>query len=181
MACNTLEAILKACEGGNVGGIVKFWINNGDAIDMDSVTITDGTVTAANLNLTASNFVEFQFNPNTSNYTEEVAVDLVNGSTFYTQTVTLQLNRREASKRQSLLLIAQGQPDLTAILKDSNGKFWIFGLEDDKLYLTGNEGGSGTAKADPNGYTLTFTAESSNPAYEIEESVVEALAPAISI
>lgn len=176
MACNTLLEILKDCEG-NLGGVVKFWINNGDAIDMSSVAIINGIVTAADLDSEADGpFVEFQFNPNTSNFTENAVVDLVNGSTFYEQVITLVLNRREAAKRQRLLLVALGQPELTCIVKDSNGLYWIFGLYDDKVYFTGSEGGTGTTKADLNGYTLSFTAEDRLPAFQINGSVVEALA-----
>lgn len=174
MSCNTLESILKSCAG-NLGGVTKLWINNGDALDQSSVTESNGVVTAATLESTASGFVEFQFNPNTSNYTENATIDLVTGSTFYDQIITLVLNRREASKRQKLILIADGQPGLTIIVKDSNAKHWIFGLKDDKMFLTGNEGGSGTAKADQNGYTLTFTAQDANPAREIDEDIIPAL------
>lgn len=174
MACNTLLAILKSCDP-NTGGIVKAWFNNGDAIDPASVTEANGIVTDAALVSTSGNFVEFQFNPNTSNFTENSTIDLTTGATFYTGVITISLNRREALKRQRLLLIAQGQPELTVIVKDSNGKYWIFGLGDDKVYLTANEGGSGTAKADQNGYILTFTVEDANPAFEILEAVVENL------
>jgi hypothetical protein len=169
MACNTLEEILKGCDG-NLGGIVKAWFNNGDAIE--TYGATGGTVTSITGASGAGDFVEFQFNPNTSNYTETTNVDLTTESTFYTQTITIQLARREAYKRQRLLLIAQSQPALSVILKDSNGLYWAFGFDDDKVYLTGNEGGSGTAKADLNGYVLTFTCESATPAYEITEAAV---------
>lgn len=174
MACNTLQEILKSCDK-NLGGIVKVWFNNGDAIDSNSVTIAAGVVTAATLSGTAADFVEFQFNPDTSNYAETTPIDLTTGSTYYEQIITLVLNRREATKRQRLLLIADGQPALTIIVKDSNGIYWIFGLGDDKMYLTANESGSGTAKADLNGYTLTFTCRDANPAYTINEAVVTAL------
>lgn len=174
MACNTLQEILKSCVG-NLGGVTKFWINNGDALDLTTITETDGEVTAVDLKGSAAGFVEFQFNPNTSNFTEASTIDLVTGSTFYDQIITLVLNRREATKRQKLLLIAAGQPGLTIIVKDSNSNHWIFGLYDDKMYLTGNEGGSGTAKADANGYTLTFTAQDANPAFIIKESVIAGL------
>lgn len=178
MACNTLLEILKNCDG-NLGGIVEFYINNGDAIDQSTVTIANGEVTAADLDSGAGEFVKFEFNPNTSFYTENIEVNLQTSATVYVPTITLQLARREAVKRQKLLLIALGQPELTIIVKDSNGIFWIFGLEDDKMYLTGGEGGSGQAKADLNGYTLTFSngegGGTRNPAYEIDETIVEAL------
>jgi hypothetical protein len=183
MSCNTLQEILKSCDG-NVGGIVKFYINNADAIDKSTVTIVNGVVTAAGLDALASEFVEFQFNPNTSNFTENSAINLQNGSTYYEPIITLQLARREAVKRQKLLLIADGQPKLTIIVKDSNSKFWLFGYGDDNMYLTGNEGGSGQAKGDFNGYTLTFSAGegggTAQPAYEIQEAVVDALTTGLS-
>lgn len=171
--CNTLEGIAKSCSG-NTGGITKLWLNNGHIYDTYSTDasqiVTDVTELSA-----ATDWVEFEFNPNTSNYAENATIDLQNGVTFYTQTITLQLARREAEKRRKILLLAEGQPALTAIVKDSNGLYWIFGLNDDKLYLTGNEGGSGTAKGDLNGYTLTFTCEDATKAFEIQESVVNTL------
>lgn len=171
--CNTLEGIAKSCSG-NTGGIVKMWLNNGHIYDTYTVdaeeVVTDVTELTG-----ATDWVEFSFNPNTSNYTENASVDLVNGTNFWTQTITLQLARREASKRRKLLLLANGQPALTAIVKDSNGLFWVFGIDDDKLYLTGDEGGSGTLKGDLNGYTLTFTCEDKTKVREIEESVVNTL------
>lgn len=174
MACNTIEEILKGCEG-NLGGIVKAWFNNGDAIDPATLTVLDGVVTAATLAAGSAEFVEFQFNPNTSNYTENTPIDLTTESTFYNQIITIQLARREAVKRQKLLLIAQSQPALTVIVKDSNGLYWMFGLDDDKVYLTNQEGGSGTTKPDLNGYVLTFTCESATPAYVVNEDVVVTL------
>ena len=69
-------------------------------------------------------------------------------------------------------MIASGQPDLTCIVKDSNNLYWAFGFTEDKINLTGGGGGSGTAKSDLNGYTLTLTSEAALPAYEIDEAVV---------
>lgn len=179
MSCATLQGIPKDCNG-NLGGIVKAYFNVGNAID--EFTESDGVITAATLEtggLGEAGFVEFAFQPNTSNFTENTVIDLQTGSTFYEPTIELHLKRREAAKRQKLLLIAEGQPDLTIIVKDTNGTYWIFGLEDDKMYFTGQEGGSGVAKGDMNGYVLTFTqgegGGTKNPAFEIEESVVEAL------
>ena len=166
--CNSLTSILKSCDS-NAGGIVKFYIAPADFVT--AFTETTGVITAASMSA-GTTFVEFEFNRNSSSYEEVPTIDLVNGSTFYNQTITLQLARREAVKRQSLLLIASGQPDLTCIVKDSNGLYWAFGFPEDKVNLTGGGGGSGTAKADLNGYTLTFTSEAALPALEIDEAVV---------
>jgi hypothetical protein len=168
MACNTLTSILKGCDS-NSGGIVAFYI-----VPADGVTgFTEATGEISAITMAAlTTFEAFEFNRNTSSYTEDMTISLENSSTFYNQTVTIQLARREATKRQALLLVAAGQQPLTCIVKDSNGLYWAFGFDDDKVYLTGNAGGSGTAKADLNGYTLTFTSESATPAYEVDEAAV---------
>lgn len=180
MACTTLEEILKSCDG-NLGGITRAYFNNTDSIDWSSLTVDaiTKTIDVLDLESAAPSFVEFQFNPNTSNFTENTLVNLQNGSTYYEPIITLVLARREAAKRAKLLLIANGQPSLAIIVKDANGLYWLFGEEDNGIYLTGNEGGSGTAKADLNGYTLTFSAGEGSgtqvSAYQIDEAVVAAL------
>jgi len=166
--CNSLTSILKSCDS-NAGGIVKFYIAPADFVT--GFTSSAGVITGVTMS-GLTTFVEFEFNRNSSSYEEVPTIDLVNGSTFYNQTITLQLARREAVKRQSLLLIASGQPDLTCIVKDSNGLYWGFGFPEDKVNLTGGGGGSGTAKADLNGYTLTFTSEAALPSLEVDEAAV---------
>lgn len=168
MACNTLTSILKGCES-NAGGIVTFYIV--PSTEVASFVEATGQISAITMNALVT-FETFEFNRNTSNYTEDMTVSLENSSTFYNQTITIQLARREATKRQALLLVSAGQQPLTCIVKDSNGLYWGFGFDDDKVYFTGNAGGSGTAKSDLNGYTLTFTCESATPAYEVDEAAV---------
>jgi hypothetical protein len=171
MACNSLSSILKGCDS-NAGGIVEFYIAPADFVT--GYTEAAGTITGATMQ-SGETFEVFQFNRNTSSFTEDMTVSLENGSTFYNQTITIVLARREAAKRQSLLLVSAGQQPLTCIVKDSNGLYWAFGFAADKVYFTGNTGGSGVAKADANGYTLTFTCESAVPAFEIDATVVASL------
>ena len=169
--CNSLTSILKSCDN-NSGGIVKFYVIPSDYVT--GFTSAAGVITGITLSGSAQ-FEEFEFNRNTGNFEEVPTINLQNGSTFYAQTINLQLARREAVKRQSLLLIAAGQPDLTIMIKDSNGLYWGFGFGEDKVNLTGGGGGSGTAKADLNGYSLIFGAEASEPAFEIDDAIIPAL------
>jgi len=169
--CNSLTSILKSCDN-NSGGIVKFYVIPADYIT--GFTASTGTITNVALS-GSSQFEEFEFNRNTGNYEEVPTINLQNGSTFYAQTINLQLARREAVKRQALLLIAAGQPDLTIIVKDSNGLYWGFGFGEDKINLTAGGGGSGTAKADLNGYSLVLSAESSEPAFEVDDAIIAGL------
>jgi hypothetical protein len=96
-------------------------------------------------------------------YTEEAAIDLVNGSSFYTQTVTLIFHRREAAKSKAIKVLGEGQRDLALVVGDANGKYWYF----PKAQLTAVTEGSGTAKADGSKYSVTFVAENEQLAYEV--------------
>jgi hypothetical protein len=165
MACSTLTSILKSCDS-NIGGIVSILINDqdnivGPIVDDGNYLITDfGTVTEA--------FVPFEFRRNTGMYTEEAAIDLVNGSSFYTQTITLIFHRREAAKSKAIKILGEGQRDLALVVGDANGKYWYF----PKAQLTAVSEGSGTAKADGSKYSVTFVAENEALALEVDADII---------
>ena len=113
-------------------------------------------------------FIPFEFRRNTGMYTEEAAIDLVNGSSFYTQTVTLIFHRREAAKSKAIKILGEGQRDLALVVGDANGKYWYF----PKAQLTAVTEGSGTAKADGSKYSVTFVAENEQLAYEVDATII---------
>lgn len=168
MACNTsLTSILKSCDN-NVGGLTTFLIAPSEFVS--GMTASTGTIT--NIAMSgASTFVEFQFNKNSASYTEEAAIDLTNGSTYYTETVNLTIPRREVAKRNSIALIAAGQRDLKIIVKDGNGIYWMVGYAN-SANLTALAEGSGAAKADGSKYTLTFVAEEPELMQEVSSSII---------
>lgn len=127
-----------------------------------------------NTNQTVSTYgmFEFQTNKNVCNYTESVAVDMNNGTTFYNQVISLVLSRRETTKRDAIEKLIDGQKQLLVIVLDSNNIYWLFGLNEG-AYVTAIEGGSGTAKADQNGYTITFTAMEPIQAYETAYAAID--------
>ena len=112
-------------------------------------------------------FYEFKTNKNVCNYTESAAIDMANGTTYFNQVVTLVLSKRETTKRDAIEKLIAGQKQLVLIVLDSNGVYWLFG-QNEGSYATAIEGGSGTAKADANGYTITMTAMEPIQAYEID-------------
>jgi hypothetical protein len=171
MPCSTLTAITKSCAN-NMGGIreVYLW-------DMEDVNVTGGTAiynfdqstyfwTAYNLaggtGATATP-VGYEFTRNSSNYVEEGTIDLVAGSSYVKQTLTLNFSRREALKSQAIKLMGEGQRYLGALVLDSNGLFWLF----EELQLSASGEGSGTARADGSKYSVTLVAENLNLAGEV--------------
>lgn len=168
MSCEALEGIVKSCDN-NSGGIYKVWINQQDNIagftlgnpltwTVDSITLTD----PANI------YTEFEIRRNTGSYTEEAAIDLINGSSFYTKTITLMFHRRDQSKSQAIKVLGAGQQYLNVIIQDANGKNWFFPF----MQLTGAAEGSGTARADGSKYSVTLLSEEEYLSYEVLDSVV---------
>jgi hypothetical protein len=164
--CTALEGIQKSCEN-NSGGIYQVWFVPQDSIDVvtTSITYPNYQVTAITLNPAAPTlqFDNYFIRRNTSNYTEEQAADLINGSTFVTQTINLVFHRREAAKSNALKILASGQQYLSGVVLDANGKYWYFPY----LQLTATGEGSGVARADGSKYTVTLVAENESLALEV--------------
>jgi hypothetical protein len=173
MSCDALQAILKSCDN-NTGGIYKFLVNLQDNVDMTTLTVDpNNDYLVDNLDLVggADPFIEFEFRRNTSGYTEESNIDLINGSSFVTQTINLMFHRREGVKSSALKVLGSGQQYLTGIVQDANGLYWLFPY----LQLTATGEGSGTARADGSKYSVTLLAENEFLAYQVDESVIPGL------
>ena len=162
--CASLESIQKSCDN-NSGGIYQVWYIPQDSIDVvtTNTTYPDYEVTAITVLPLLTTFSSFFIRRNTSNYTEETAADLINGSTFVTQTINLVFHRREAAKSNALKILGSGQAYLAAVVLDANGKYWYFPY----MQLTATGEGSGTARADGSKYSVTTVAENENLALEV--------------
>lgn len=170
MACTTLTTITKGCDT-NVGGIREVYIYDMEDMPTSAVgaSATTGFITSMGSSASPAIPVAFEFLRNSSNYTEEGAIDLVNGSSYVTQTLNLVFTRREAAKSKSLRILGEGQRYLGALVKDANGLYWLF----QDLQLTATGEGSGTAKSDGSKYSVTLTAEWPELAYEVSATDAE--------
>jgi hypothetical protein len=174
--CESIDSGIEKDCNNNVGGlkspmwvtekcnIVSLGLSSPEGI-IDTITMEAGTF-----------FYPYEFNKNTSSYTEVKTMDEANGTALNVQTLTLILNRREKTKRDNLQLLDQFK-ELVIITKDSNNKLILLG-EDAGMTMTTNEGGSGVAKSDRNGYTITFVGQEPELANEVDEAaLIAVLAP----
>lgn len=169
--CNLLNGgIQKSCDN-NAGGVAAIYIADSPLIT--GYTESNSEITAIGMS-GSSVFYSFEFNKNSSSYEETMTIDLVNGSTFFAQKVTLVLARREKIKAEAIKRLTAGQKELFVIVKDSNGLYWAFG-KDEGCIVTEIVGGSGVAKGDANGYTITFTAEEPDNAPEVDGTIIAGL------
>ena len=171
MACEALETIVKSCDN-NSGGIEKIWVNQQDNISSIALDATNTwTIETITLAGGAPDYTPFEIRRNTGSYVEDAAIDLVNGSSYVTATISLMFHRRDQDKSQAIKILGAGQQYLNAIVKDMNGKYWYFPF----LQLSAVGEGSGTARADVSKYSVTLVAENDFLAYEIEEAAVLAV------
>jgi len=172
MACENLETIVKSCLN-NSGGIFKVYINQQDNIDNIVLGSSPNTWRINDINLITGGdlYTEFEIRRNTGSYTEDAAIDLVNGSSYVTATITLMFHRRDQAKSQAIKVLGAGQQYLNAIIQDANGLFWYFPY----LQLSAVGEGSGQTRADGSKYSVTLIAENDYLAYEVDPSIVPAL------
>ena len=159
MSCEALQSIQKNCSN-NTGGIKNVWVNQQDEIS--GVTVSGGAWIVSAITV-GDPCVPFAINRNTGNYTEDTAVDLINGSSFVTQTITLMFNRRDKDKSEAISVLGAGQQYLAVFIQDANDKYWYF----ENVQLTATGEGSGTARADGSKYSITLLAESEHLAFEV--------------
>jgi hypothetical protein len=172
MSCENLETIVKSCLN-NSGGIFKVYINQQDNIDGFTLDSAPNSWTIDSITLIGGGdlYTEFEIRRNTGSYTEDAAIDLVNGSSYVTATISLMFHRRDQAKSQAIKVLGAGQQYLNAIIEDANGKYWYFPY----LQLSAVGEGSGTARADGSKYSVTLIAENDFLAYEVDSTIIAAL------
>lgn len=168
MACNTLDNLIQGTCENNSGGIFYAKIFDMDEIATATFSETTWDVTAMTLSSTASSF---EFRRNTSNYTSEAAIDLVNGSSYQNATINFVFHRREAAKSKAIKIIAEGQRYLGVAIGDANGKYWYF----PNAQVTAIAEGSGTARADGSKYSVTLVAELTALEFEMSSAIYDTL------
>jgi len=106
----------------------------------------------------------------TSAYTETVNSSRENGTTFYSQELTLNLKKLTNEMTTQLKLLAKGRPQI--IVHTKNGEALVAGLTEG-CDLTAGTIQTGAALGDLYGYSITMTGEEKNPAAFISGSTAE--------
>lgn len=172
-SCNSyaLTGIANGCNP-NKGGISEVYIAQKD--DVSGITIDDTTATTSThmvsgiTMVTGKKFKTFQFRKNTG-YMNSTLNITDEGGNYISTELYLQFSRMETSKRLEMRALSLN--DMVCIVKDSNQKYWLLGLEDPVVASTGN-GVTGTNREDSNNYNITLVDESTNWPYEVPASIL---------
>ena len=170
MACSkTLAGIGFECKDA-VGGIVEAYI--ADINDVTTITDTADKVTAITMAGTKK-YHTYKFRKQTGSVNSTINTDVNAGTTWYQTDVVLQFTKMETSKRVEISALATNQ--VSIIVKDSMGKFWLVGTKESPAELTAGSTATGTALGDLNGYNITLSEMGPELPMEVDEDTVASI------
>ena len=109
---------------------------------------------------------------NTGGLTSTITKNEQNGTSYYTNTITMPFTRLEAAKH--LEVQAMAAEALVAVVETNDGKYWVVGA-DSYLSATESTAQTGSSFDDLNGYTISLAARSAYLPFSIEKAGFESL------
>lgn len=156
MACALTTGRAEPCKD-SVGGLkAVYFVDFGDlgaatyAASSDTISAFAGTYDAFKFDLRG-----------TSSFEQTINSSRDNGTTFYEQTLNLQLKKMDSATHNELALLVVARPHV--FIEDNNGDVFIAGLEFG-MDVSGGTLVTGAAMGDLSGYTLTLTGMEKKPA-----------------
>lgn len=159
MACNLSAGRQEVCKE-SIGGIQGVYFINFETGSFSK----DGNGQVNDLSGITAYYYELK---GTSAYTETVNSSRENGTTFFSQEVSLNLKKLTNEMTTQLKLLAYGRPQI--IVWTKNGEALLVG-EENGADLTAGTIQTGAALGDLYGYSITMTAEEKLPAAFISGS-----------
>lgn len=115
-------------------------------------------------------FKTFGFKPQTASFTQTLQYS--ENASFWQQDISLVFSKQDSAKRLSIMSIAQAE--LTAIVEDNNGKYWLCAINYPMIMNSGDVT-SGTAYSDASQYAITLSASDLELALELPKEVYDTL------
>lgn len=175
MSCNLATSISLDCRS-NLGGVASVYIGSTTGYDIELLGLSDGTISGftfgsgatsvdAVADLTIAPMYEFQQPRQAANLTETGTFDEANGIAFYETSLTIVINKLQASHLNALDILGQNTK-LAVVVKDNNGSYFLVGNETGAI-VTASTADTGTNFGDGNRITITFTGYSTSPLLEL--------------
>ena len=169
--CVLTEGIPLACLE-STGGVKNVYIG----AFSDTTTFTYDADEIIDTVTSTESFYTFKFRPQTASYGEELSKSLENGTTFWTQTLTMIFHKMDAAKRNNMLLLSG--TSMHVIVETQNGDYWWLGLANG-ADVSATTSGAGQAYGDLNGYNLTITGLEPIMAHELSQAAFDTLTIAV--
>ena len=165
MSCALTKGRIVPCK--NKSGSIKA-VYFADFGTLGTITFTGTEVTGFNGSPTLYKYDV----RSTTNLDTVVTSSRENGTTFYTQTLTLQLQYYDRDTSEQIKLLAVGRPHI--IVVDADDNYLLVGRVNGAELTTGNFT-VGANMGDFNGFNLTFEALETNPPDFVLSTVVTSL------
>lgn len=161
MACNLTSALALDCID-SIGGIKAAYI--GVDIVIASVSY-DANNEITGITGTTGAFYQYELPKDTATFTETFNISNTNGTAFYDQALTINIQKLGAEKRNQLLLLSRNR-DIKVIFQDNNDNYWLLGKDRGGVISAGTSV-TGTAPGDANQYSITISAQEPDMAYQL--------------
>ena len=178
MACDITRGRLIDCKD-TIGGlkaiyIAKSYSNNVSATATINTTemTTAGFATWSCCGGTVEVF-KYDLVQNLSSLSVTINSDNANGTTFFTQALSVTLQKIDHDMTNELRLMAYARSQI--FVQDANDNVFLLGI-DGGCYVTGGTVVTGVAKGDMNGYTIEWGAEERNALIQLPASAGAATA-----
>lgn len=167
MACDITLGRLEPCKNAVGGLTAAYFINYGDitgftydGTSADGIETVTGSPTAYKYDLRGTN-----------SFDQTITSSRENGTTFFDQSLKLQLKNLTVDTHKQVKLLSYGRPQI--IVEDNNGNLFFCGLQHG-MEVTGGTIVTGAAMGDLSGYTLEFKGMEKYPANFIVDTLAGA-------
>lgn len=170
MACNqTLSGLVRDCDP-SMGGIVEVLLANTE--DVTAITISQDKVSAITM-ASSAKFKRYALPRETGSLASTYQINEQNGTRYVESNLVMVFNRLRTALRVEISAIAQN--DLIAICKDANGLYWLLGDMDRPVKMVSGDLGTGTARADRNGGSVTLQDNSPEMPIEVDSTIISGI------
>lgn len=170
MSCILTRGRTEPCRDA-VGGLRAMYLLN---FIEDSFTLAAGEATA--INAAVTEVFKYELVADGNNLVETGTQDPNAGTTTYEQVLSVVLKKQTKESANELAILMRAR--LVVVVQHRDGSYRVVGLEDG-TFQTGDFQ-SGGAKAEFNGYNLTFTATETQPAPYLDAATITALEAIVS-
>ena len=158
MACALTQGFTLDCKDA-IGGIKS--VRFASLADWESLSVAyiTGSVTFL---APSPVFYKYELDKEESSFNDDPTAGSNKGTFYYVPQITFILSKLDVAKRNEIQLLCRNRVVAIVETREATPQYWAIGVTNGLDFASGT-GGSGTAAADLNGYTLTFTGIEPSP------------------
>lgn len=162
MSCILNSGYSLSCRD-SIGGIQAAFIGNFETNQLYTLDATSDIVGLTGS--TSSTYHSFEQEMESAEFIQEGQFSTENGTVFFDQQLTLMFHKNDSDLRNLLLVLSQA--NLSVIVKDQRGEYWLMGFQNGVRAISGSQN-AGKAFGDMNGVTITLQGKEPEPAHRID-------------